>query len=224
LRLRRVNPFLVRPLLALALIVASSIFALVGCGGEQTTATTAASSTPAPIARSNAQIGPARPTKERRDQGRHRRLPPGVKLCRQGGQAQTIPAQIERQELRGDITTAVLFTVNAWITADCHGKTIVYAGSAGWKRSMGLVLIARFGHRSAKLGGGFLAVPASGSLRITRAPLGPHVVTSAQRHGDIQFTSDRGITGVIHLRSDTATLSTGDVVQAVPDVRSIGRG
>jgi hypothetical protein len=153
---------------------------------------------------------------------RHPQRPPGVKACHKGSQGHTFPARIEGHELRGDITGAVIFIRNGWIAGDCRGRTIVYAGLSGWKGSLGLAVITRFGHGSKQLGGGLIAVPNSGALRITRAPSGPEVVTLAQRRGDIQFTSDRGVTGTIHLQDDTATLSTGAVIRAVPDVRSIG--
>jgi hypothetical protein len=87
---------------------------------------------------------------------------------------------------------------------------------------MGLAIISRLGHGSNQLGGGLIAVPGSGALRITRAPLGPKVVTSAQRRGEIQFTSRKGISGTIDLADNTATLSTGEVIRAVSKVRDIG--
>jgi hypothetical protein len=200
-----VNTWLVRSsLLALSLSAAVSAVTLFGCGGSggAETATTG----------------------ETQQAHHHPQRPPGVKVCDAGGQAHTIPAQIEGRRDASDITTAVIFTVNGWIAGDCRGRTIVYAGSAGWKGSMGLAIISRFGHGSKQLGGGFIPVSDSGPLKITRAPEGPGVVTSAQRSGDIQFTSDRGITGTIHLGDDTATLSTGEVIRAVPDVRSIESG
>jgi hypothetical protein len=209
-------------LLVSSLIVATSTVTSFGCGGSQATPTTVVSRAPLTTARSDAQVGTPRPTGDR--DGHRPHLPPGVRVCHHGGQARTTPAKIEGNKLQGDITTAVVSTVNGWVVGDCHGRTFVYAGSAGWKDSMGLALIVRFGHRSNKLGGGFIAVPDSGPLRITRAPRGPKVVSSAQRRGEIQFTSDRGTTGTIRLRDNTATLSTGEVIGAVPDVRSIGSG
>jgi hypothetical protein len=189
------------PMTAPLAFVAVTLFSLSGCGGSGSTETGTTS---------QAQHNPSRPA--------------GVKHCQGGSEGHTFPGKIEGQKLSGDITTAVLFTENAWIAGDCHGRTIVYAGSAGWKGSMGLAVIARFGRGSNQLGGGFIAVPDSGPLRITRAPAGPKVVTSAQRRGEIQFRSARGISGTIHLRDDSATLSTGDVIRAVPDVRSIESG
>jgi hypothetical protein len=145
-----------------------------------------------------------------------------VKVCDQGGQAQTIPAHLEGRRI-ADITP-VIYTLNGWVAGDCHGRTFVYAGSAGWKGSMGLAYIVRLGHGSNQLGGGIIAVPGSGALRITRAPIGPKVVRSAQRRGDLEFKSARGITGTVHLRDNTATLSTGEVIRAVSKVRSIEPG
>jgi hypothetical protein len=154
----------------------------------------------------------------------HPSHPPGVKVCPKGSpESRTIPAHIDGHRDAGDITTAVIFTANGWVARDCHGTTFVYAGSAGWEDSMGLAYIFRLG-RSKQFGGGFIALPGSGALRITRAPLGPAVITSAQRRGDIQFTSEGGISGTIHLQDNSATLSTGEVIPAVPDVRSIWSG
>jgi hypothetical protein len=58
-------------------------------------------------------------------------------------------------------------------------------------------------------------VPDSGALRITRGPLGPKVITWAQRRGELEFTSERGITGPIHLTEYTVTVSTGQVIEPV---------
>jgi hypothetical protein len=154
----------------------------------------------------------------------HPERAPGVKVCDKGSQAHTIPAQIEGRRDASDITTATIYTVNGWIAGDCRGRTIVYAGSAGWKGSMGLVIVSRFGHGSNPLGGGLIAVPGSGPLKITQAPLGPEVVTSAQRHGELRFTSKRGPSGTIDLSDSTATLSTGEVIQPVSKVRDIEPG
>ena len=150
----------------------------------------------------------------------HPQRAPGVRVCDEGDQGHTIPAEIEGRRI-ADLSTAVIYTVNGWVAGDCHGRTFVYAGSAGWKGSMGLADIVRLGHGSKQLDGGFIAVPDSGPLRITRAPLGPGVVTSAQRGGDLQFTSKRGVSGTIHLRDATAILPTGEVIQAVREVRDI---
>jgi hypothetical protein len=149
----------------------------------------------------------------------HPHRAPGVRVC-EGYQRHTIPAEIEGSRI-SDISTNVIYVVNGWVAGDCHGRTYVYAGSAGWKNSMGLADIVHFGRGSKQLPGGFIAVPDSGPLRITRAPLGPKVVTSAQRRGEFEFTSKRGISGTIHLRDATAALSNGEVVRAVSKVRDI---
>jgi hypothetical protein len=190
--------------LAASLIVGLSAVTLFGCGGSGGTATTT--------------------TGQPQQAQHHPRRPTGVKACPKGSQGHTIPAQIEGHQKAGDITTAVIYTVNGWVAGDCHGRTFVYAGLAGWKKSTGLAYIARFGHDSKQLGGGIIAVPGSGALKITQAPAGPKAVTSAQRRGDIRFTSDQGVTGTIHLRDNTATLSTGEVIPAVSKVRDIESG
>jgi hypothetical protein len=191
-------------LAAISLILVVSSVATLGCGGDGGTQPTTTST--------------AQPATH------HPRRPPDVKTCSKGSQGHTFPAKIEGQVLGGDITTTVLSYENAWIAGDCTGRTIVYAGSAGFTRGMGLAIIARFGHASKQLGGGLIAVPNGGQLKITQAPSGPAVETSAQRSGEIQFTSDRGVRGTIHLGDNSATLSNGEVIQAVPDVRSIDSG
>jgi hypothetical protein len=50
-------------------------------------------------------------------------------------------------------------------------------------------------------------VAGSGPITITKAPLGSKVVVSAQKHGNIEFKSKRGITGTLHLDDDTVTLN-----------------
>jgi hypothetical protein len=110
--------------------------------------------------------------------------------------------------------TQILIPVNAWSVADCHTATWVNAGRAGWQAGAGIFVIAR---SRGETGGGYLryiVIPGSGATRITHAPLGPTVVTSAQRHGELKFTSQRGVTGTVSLEDDTATLSTGEVIQA----------
>ena len=90
----------------------------------------------------------------------------------------------------------------------------------GWKNAMGLADIVRFGYGSFKqLGGGFIAVPDSGPLRITRAPLGPKVVTSARRRGEFEFTASGVSAAKSTSANATATLSNGQVIRAVPAVR-----
>ena len=50
------------------------------------------------------------------------------------------------------------------------------------------------------------SVPGTGAVRITHAPLGRSAETWAQKRGDIEFKSMRGITGTLHLKDDTVTL------------------
>ena len=110
--------------------------------------------------------------------------------------------------------TQILIPVNAWSVADCRNHTWVDAGRAGWQPGSGIFVINR---SRGETGGGYIryiVIPDSGATRITHAPLGPTVVTSAQRHGELKFTSQRGVTGTVSLEDDTATLSTGEVIQA----------
>jgi hypothetical protein len=53
------------------------------------------------------------------------------------------------------------------------------------------------------------SIPGSGPVRITSAPLGHKVMTSAQRHGSLRFRGKSGITGALYLKNDTVTISGG---------------
>jgi hypothetical protein len=64
------------------------------------------------------------------------------------------------------------------------------------------------------IGTSYIVIPHSGTVRITHAPLGPKVITSAQRHGELEFTGRRGMTGTLNLGDYTATLATGQVIHA----------
>jgi hypothetical protein len=134
-------------------------------------------------------------------------------VCHNGSRVHTVPAALLGKHATM-VPTQVLVPVNAWSVADCRTETWVDAGAAGSLKGAGVFVIARSRGDS---GGGqhrFIVVPNSGPLRITHAPLGPDVVTSAQRDGKLKFTSKRGLTGTVALEDDTATLSTGEVIQA----------
>jgi hypothetical protein len=60
----------------------------------------------------------------------------------------------------------------------------------------------------------YIFVPGSRALRITDAPLGPDVVTAAQRDGELEFMGKDGLGGTVNLSDNTATLSTGEVIEA----------
>jgi hypothetical protein len=129
----------------------------------------------------------------------------------------TTPAEMLGPE-SSDIQTSVFWPArNGWMAGDCRSETFVWAGGGGvgGGSKTGRFVIRRYGFPRPRR---FVIVdvPDSGPLKITNAPLGPEVVTSAQR-AQLPFTSKRGITGTLNLSMDTITLSTGQVIQANPD-------
>lgn len=145
----------------------------------------------------------------------HPQRAPGVKVCQHGSRKATLPAALLGRHVDPPgIHTDVLVTANAWSAGDCHTETWIYAGMAGWTSGTGIFVITRTRGGYHQLPTHYIVVPGSGATRITQAPLGPKVVTSAQRDGKFKFTSRRGIKGTISLADDTATLSTGQVIQA----------
>jgi hypothetical protein len=97
---------------------------------------------------------------------------------------------------------------NGWRVANRGRSTIVCAGGAGSDApSMtGRFLILRTNYRWVTQDLSHVDVPSSGALKITGAPLGRDIVTSAQRHGNLAFKGTQGITGVLHLKDDSVTL------------------
>ncbi len=141
----------------------------------------------------------------------HSNRPPGQKPCQKGDpEGHTLPAKILGNNAAGT-TTEILLPVNVWSVGDCQQVTEVEVGAAGWHASSGVVVINRI-RGSHALDGLYIVIPDSGAVKITDAPLGPKVVTSAQQ-GELQFKSKRGLTGTVNLSDDTATLSTGAVIQ-----------
>jgi hypothetical protein len=61
-------------------------------------------------------------------------------------------------------------------------------------------LINRLGDKSVPL-----EIPGAGALRITKAPLGSGVVGLGGRRGNLDFTSERGARGTLHLEDNTIT-------------------
>jgi hypothetical protein len=106
------------------------------------------------------------------------------------------------------VSTEVFIPVNGWRVGDRRTSTIVCAGGAGVgeARSKGEFVILRTNDTRGTQGMNAVYVHGSGPIKITRAPMGPKVVTSAQ-HGDLEFTSAKGITGTLHLGDDTVTLN-----------------
>jgi hypothetical protein len=96
---------------------------------------------------------------------------------------------------------------NGWEAASRIRSTLVCAGAAGDDgKSLGRFLILRQNYRWDTQQVTHVDVPKAGTLEITEAPLGRHVVTTAQRHGNLAFEGTKGVTGILHLKDDSATL------------------
>jgi hypothetical protein len=152
-----------------------------------------------------------------RDTGRqvshHPLRAPGQKRCRkEDPEGHTNPARISGENA-AFTTSSILLPVNVWTAGDCHRVTQIEAGAAGWHASAGIFVITRIrGSSSARPR--YIVVPDSGAVRITDAPVGPEVITSAQERGELAFESKRGITGSVNVGDNTVTLSDGTVIQA----------
>jgi hypothetical protein len=203
-----------RPIARLASAVATGALAAVaiyGCGGgsgsgttttrPETTVTHQGSTT----SHAGAPPNPAAPPKARTPKGTKppKHLPP-LRGHRHTG---TIPARMLGPDPQTPFSTNVLSPVrNGWQVSDHRMFTAVYAGASGSDRSAGALAIFRqnFIQVTQKLK--VVKVAGAGAVKITRAPLGKGVETSAQRHGNLHFTSSRGITGTLHLKNDTISL------------------
>jgi len=87
----------------------------------------------------------------------------------------------------------------------------ILGGSGGWRDATGIFVITRSSGGSPTH---YIVVPNSGATKISQAPIGPGVITSAQRHGTLDFTSNWGVSGTVNLEDDTVTLSGGEVIHA----------
>jgi hypothetical protein len=145
---------------------------------------------------------------------RHERFRPGERPCPHGSvEKRTRPAQMLGPNTATTITSGELYPVrNGWAAGACFGITWVWAGASGEHPSTGRLVVARYGRWPHARIHVDVDVPGSGPLKIINAPLGPDVVTSAQR-GQLPFTSKRGVTGTLDLSTDTVTLSTGEVIE-----------
>jgi len=98
---------------------------------------------------------------------------------------------------------------SGWEATSHTETTNVEAGADARHKSTGLFFILRsFALRPHHpQTSDIVSVAGSGPVTITKAPLGRKVVVSAQKHGNIEFTSKSGITGTLHLKDDTVTLN-----------------
>jgi hypothetical protein len=108
------------------------------------------------------------------------------------------------------LSTEIIWPVlNGWFVGDHHRQTGVWGGGDLDHSSIGRFAILRDNFIRGTQHVNTVDVAGAGPLRITRAPLGRKVVTSAQRRAKLWFKSRRGVHGVLHLRSDTVTITHG---------------
>jgi hypothetical protein len=118
----------------------------------------------------------------------------------------TLPAEIDNHPQTFASATVLHPVTNVWRTSSHRNFTQVEAGAGGTDSSVGALLIFRHDFPSARQRSNVLKVIGSGPLRITKAPLGRGVESSAQRSGTIEFEGARGVRGELHLESDTIRL------------------
>ena len=95
---------------------------------------------------------------------------------------------------------------NSWLVSDGRTLVAVYAGAAGNDPETGRFVIIRQNWVTGEQTQDVVDVAKAGAVKISSAPLGRSVETSAQ-HGDIGFTDAAGETGLLHLADDTTALT-----------------
>jgi hypothetical protein len=109
----------------------------------------------------------------------------------------------------GPFSSEILWPdTSGWKVTSYAQSTWITAGAEADHPSVGLFGVIRSNPIRDTDTTDFVKVPGAGPVTITKAPLGRKVVVSAQKHGDIEFTSKSGITGTLHLKDDTVTLNT----------------
>jgi hypothetical protein len=116
--------------------------------------------------------------------------------------ADRIPPHLLPPGVPPPLPAALITVKNAWLVSDGYTLVAVYAGWSGNDPSMGRLLVLRqneiFGLQYEP---DVLTVRNAGALKLTRWPTGRRRETSAQ-HGELAFTSVRGVRGVVRLRTD----------------------
>jgi hypothetical protein len=105
----------------------------------------------------------------------------------------------------------VSVNTNNWSISDrnCQ-ETVIWAGSARSRRSVGYLTIRRTSPLSSQTVSHTILIPGAGPVTITEAPLGLHPWNHAWRSGVIEFRGVRGTTGVLRLESDKVALECPD--------------
>jgi hypothetical protein len=112
--------------------------------------------------------------------------------------ADPIPARMLDSEVPVPISPVMLDTTNGWVTSDGHDLTAVYAGASGNDSSTGRFVVVRQDLDAGNQTIDTVDVGKTGAIRISSAPLGSSVETSAQS-GQIKFSSVGGSTGTLDL-------------------------
>jgi hypothetical protein len=192
--------FTAKPAVLVAVAIAAGV---TGCGsvsaGQTAGAVQSSSSTPAPSAPTGSTSAKPVPT-PLRSSG-----PPSPISVDSTGPGPQYPAAISSGNDTQPLNNMVVLS-NTWGTGDGQTSITVDAGASGADSSNGLFIILRqtqAGGQSLKT----VTVAGSGAVRISSAPLGVSVETSAQT-GDLSFDSDSGMSGVLHLSDDTITITS----------------
>ena len=109
-----------------------------------------------------------------------------------------IPAQMLGFDAPVPVAPSLLQERNGWLVSNGRTLVAVYAGAAGGNSSTGRIVIVRQNLVSGRQTVTTLDAGPTGALRITSAPLGASVETTAQ-------------TGGIHLRADRGRFFTLDL-------------
>jgi hypothetical protein len=172
--------------------------AVAACGGSSSSA----KSSPTVDVRNRATRAALTPTTPER---RHKKFGPPK------GKPDRIPAHIVPEGSLFQISHSIIEVTNGWIVSDGRHFTFVAAGAAtdpattNPDPTLGRFYFLRQNWKKGSQGQQVVDVPGHGALKITRAPKGKKVETSAQR-ADIEFLCADGTPGVLHLRDDTYTL------------------
>jgi hypothetical protein len=95
---------------------------------------------------------------------------------------------------------------NGWRTSNTRRFTQVEAGALPSDHSIGALAIFRYSFKTASQDANLVKVIGSGALKITHAPTGAGVESTAQRNGKIEFSSENGARGRLDLRNDSIHL------------------
>jgi hypothetical protein len=126
-------------------------------------------------------------------------VPPGP------AEGDRIPAHILPPDTPIPLSPALIRVTNGWLVSDGRTLVAVYAGEAGNDPIVGRFAIIRqnlvIGFQTRNI----IDVGKIGAVRITEAPSGAEVETSAQR-ADLRFSSASGAQGILSLARDTFRL------------------